>query len=1448
MLNYKFKQLIMRKQITFLLKTIGMALLVFNFSGLSAQSSKVSFDNNWGNHGISLKAQDQNGLIINASISEYAISETMVDKDVMQTITTNGVLLQNNEGAPNLPLYSNYIAVPQGAKVVAKVVRKQTVKVNNISVAPSPIIPKEDDNSPLTFIKDEKIYLKDQFYPNDIVKISKPLKIRGVDVVLVAISPFQYNPVTKQMVVNRDVEVEIFFEGGNGEFGEDRLRNRWWDPILRDAVLNQASIKEVNNSSRGTNETGYEYLIIVPDDPTFISWADSLKQFRIRQGISTNVLTTTELGGNTVAAIEGYVDNAYNTWDVPPVAVLLMADYGDAGNTIISPIYDNYCVSDNIFADVDNDQMPDVIFARMTAQNAEHLETFVTKVLNYERNPPISPDFYNHPITALGWQTERWFQICSETVGGFFKNVQGKDPVRINAVYIGDPNSDPWSSAINTATVLSQFGPDGLGYIPASPSELGGWTGGSATTVNNAINDGAFILQHRDHGGTTGWGEPSYSSSDIVGLTNTDLTFIFSINCLTGKYNISGECFAEKFHRYKKDGVNSGALGLIAASEVSYSFVNDTYVWGLYDNMWPEFLPDFGTNPDSRGVLPAFGNAAGKYFLQQSSWPYNENNKEVTYNLFHHHGDAFSVVYSEVPQYLTVVHEPVIIEGETTFTITADEGAFIALSVNNEIIGTAEGTGSSLSLTIAAQAATDQIVVIVTKQNYYRHESYVEIIPPEGPYVIYDDVAINDNNIMGTGESILATISMTNIGIEQGEGISVSISTDDDYIVLTDENEDYGSIGAGATTAIPDGYAWEVSNNIPDMHTVIFDIESTDGTNLWTSFMSITGHAPQLMVGGISITDEEQGNGNGNLDPGETVDIVIETYNDGSYLAENTLGTLSSVSDFVIINNYSFEIGDIESGLPSTATFSVTVEQATPIGEFIEFTYLAQSGEYTTEESFSKTLGLIVEDWETGDMHHFDWQSGGNIDWFVSNDSPFEGTYCNQSGTLADSQESWLSIEYEVMNDDSISFYAMVSSEGSSDFFRFYFDGHLILIWSGEVPWRRTVIPVSAGIHTFKWEYKKDVSQSSGDDCARVDYIIFPESPITSAYAGADSDFCESDLLVCQGSATYCDSTRWVTDGSGIFSDESILTPIYQPSDDDMDAGSVTLTFTGYGPIETISDDVIFTIAKSPIAYSGETGSACSNELFNLEAAYAENYVAIEWTTLGDGAFDDASAVNPNYTVGPTDIENGVTSLLMTVSNGDACESANSEFELLVATATEANAGVDADICSMLTYTLEDATAINYADIMWTTTGDGSFDDATLIHPTYNPGENDILTKEVTLTLTLTATSGTVCPTIVDEMLLTLECTDIDDINEAIGFEIFPNPNSGGFNFTLDRVAKENAVIKVFSSTGKVVYVESDVKLINNYSSTINLNVEPGIYTIRVEGNITNISKKFIVK
>ena len=43
-----------------------------------------------------------------------------------------------------------------------------------------------------------------KFYPEEPIQISKQEKIRGIDVVMLGITPFHYNPVTKQLIVYRD--------------------------------------------------------------------------------------------------------------------------------------------------------------------------------------------------------------------------------------------------------------------------------------------------------------------------------------------------------------------------------------------------------------------------------------------------------------------------------------------------------------------------------------------------------------------------------------------------------------------------------------------------------------------------------------------------------------------------------------------------------------------------------------------------------------------------------------------------------------------------------------------------------------------------------------------------------------------------------------------------------------------------------------------------------------------------------------------------------------------------------------------------------------------------------------------------------------------------------------------------------------------------------------------
>jgi hypothetical protein len=491
------------------------ALLLLNL-GLIAKT--VTYNDSWNAAGFNLNRISGSNVGITFSIDEFSLEDVRINGEEMQSIILPNTFLQNEAGAPNLPGNGRYLALPQGAIASLRIVSSRTEVFHNVEMAPAPRIPWDTDDGPLDYTRDMNIYSVDAFYPANHVILGKQTMIRGVDAVMLGITPYQYNPVTKELIVYRDIELEIDFIGGNGHFGADNLRSRWWDPILSDTFLNYGSLPRMNYNHTNTRD-GAEYLIICPDDATFLSWADSIKVFRTMQGISTVIKTTAEVGGNTPTAIENYINDIMapgTGWDPAPAAILLLGDYGTTGSTVVSPIYNSYCASDNIYADVSGNQMPDVTLARMTAQNATHLETMITKFLNNERTPPTNPDFYDHPITALGYQTERWFQICSESVAGFWEVIHGKTVNRINAIYSGNPNTDPWSTATNTATVLNVFGPNGLGYIPATPGEVNCTWYGTANDVINGINNGSFMLQHRDHGGTTGWGEPAFQSRSCV--------------------------------------------------------------------------------------------------------------------------------------------------------------------------------------------------------------------------------------------------------------------------------------------------------------------------------------------------------------------------------------------------------------------------------------------------------------------------------------------------------------------------------------------------------------------------------------------------------------------------------------------------------------------------------------------------------------------------------------------------------------------------------------------------------------------------------------------------------------------------------------------------------------------------------------------------------------------
>jgi gliding motility-associated-like protein len=90
----------------------------------------------------------------------------------------------------------------------------------------------------------------------------------------------------------------------------------------------------------------------------------------------------------------------------------------------------------------------------------------------------------------------------------------------------------------------------------------------------------------------------------------------------------------------------------------------------------------------------------------------------------------------------------------------------------------------------------------------------------------------------------------------------------------------------------------------------------------------------------------------------------------------------------------------------------------------------------------------------------------------------------------------------------------------------------------------------------------------------------------------------------------------------------------------------------------------------------------------------------------------------------------------MTLYGIGSCEDVWSEMTLTITAAPQAYAGVDADICQTDTYLLAVATASNYDFVVWTTSGNGTFDDPNAVNPVYTPGSVDLAMGSVILTIT----------------------------------------------------------------------------------------------------------------
>jgi uncharacterized repeat protein (TIGR01451 family) len=188
-----------------------------------------------------------------------------------------------------------------------------------------------------------------------------------------------------------------------------------------------------------------------------------------------------------------------------------------------------------------------------------------------------------------------------------------------------------------------------------------------------------------------------------------------------------------------------------------------------------------------------------------------------------------------------------------------------------------------------------------------------------------------------------------------------------------------------------------------------------------------------------------------------------------------------------------------------------------------------------------------------------------------------------------------------------------------------------------------------------------------------------------------------------------------------------------------------------------LTDEATVTIdyATCPEAFAGPDVSICESDLpITIGGSSASNYFTIDWITDGTGTFENADSLHPTYHPSDSDIADVQVILTMIVKGHQACDPVVDAMVLTIWQQPTADAGPDATLCEGELFELCCASAENYASLLWTTTGSGTFDNPNTLLPVYTPSTTDLNNGSVILTLT--AHSNTPCADASDSRTLYL--------------------------------------------------------------------------------------------
>lgn len=561
-----------------------------------------------------------------------------------------------DSGKPLLPSFGRYVHIPAHCDYTIRVRKSKPVQFDNVLVLPAQEKLTDTDADVSVFEYDEAIYSAKKLYPEELVEVTGPFDIDNYAALLVHVRPLQYNPARRRLIGYGNITVTIDLTPKKGPKAKH--------PVSRPEVDREAFGNLFLNPQRDIDERlkietprelvpvpilrGPELLIIYHDN--FKNAAEKLARWKNRRGLITETVSI-DIVGNTVAKIKKYIRTRRGVAFSRLRYVLLFGDVEHITPESVGATgpwgenaSDYYYSTQTDAADSDL-VLPWLAIGRIPVDTQAGAMCVVDQIIGYEKDPPIDLSYYKKLTFAAFFQDDN---MDGRDDRGFLQTIEG---LRSYMVSLGYDAQRVYVSNNPTPKLYV----DGTSIPPDVVASFVDAATGTQRLIQ-ATTEGRLIIGHRDHGNWDGWSHPSFKIADLAAVTGTTPSLFYSINCLTGQFDVAApnESFAEKNLLQ-----NGTAPSLVASTRVSNTWLNNDLIKALYDAMFSGVIATFPGGTASYAVkfnrLGDMLNYAKSYLLITTSGSPASIKDHL--EIYHVIGDPTLEVWKEAPQVLKLEAE-----------------------------------------------------------------------------------------------------------------------------------------------------------------------------------------------------------------------------------------------------------------------------------------------------------------------------------------------------------------------------------------------------------------------------------------------------------------------------------------------------------------------------------------------------------------------------------------------------------------------------------------------------------------------------------------------------------------------------------------------------------------------------------------------------------------------